>query len=85
MMGIVRLPKVDDYWRSDLRYAQIAEKILRNRFQFIHWTLHFVDNNTISADEKLDRVWKLRPWIENLKANFLTISSDDLISFINPR
>ena len=66
LMGIVRLPKIDDYWRSDLRYSQIADKMSRNRFKLIHRTLHFVDNNTTSDQTKLDRVWKLRPWIEQL-------------------
>ena len=70
MVGIVQLPKVDDYWRSDLRYVQIAEKMLHNRFQLIHQTLHFVDNNTISADEKLDRVWKLRLGLKRSKLTF---------------
>jgi hypothetical protein len=27
MIGIVRLSKIDDYWGSDLRYGQIADKI----------------------------------------------------------
>ena len=61
LMGIVRLPKIDDYW-SDLRYSQIADKMSRNRFKLIHRTLHFVDNNTTSDQIKLDRAWKLRPW-----------------------
>ncbi len=29
LMGIVRLPKIDDYWRSDLWYGQIADKMSR--------------------------------------------------------
>jgi hypothetical protein len=31
LMGIVRLPKIDDYWRSDLRYSQIEH--------FTLWTI----------------------------------------------
>lgn len=77
LMGIVRLPKIDDYGRSDLRYAQIADKMSRNRFHLIHRTLHFVDNNTASDEDKLDRVWKLQPWIQKLQTNFLTVSPEE--------
>ncbi|KAK6172617.1 hypothetical protein SNE40_016235 [Patella caerulea] len=33
MMGIVKLPKVSDYWRAGLRFPLIADAISRNRFQ----------------------------------------------------
>ena len=36
LMGIVRLPKIDGYWRSDLHYFQIADKMSRNLFHLIH-------------------------------------------------
>lgn len=64
LMEIVRLPKINDYWRNDLRYGQIANKMSRNRFRLIHRSLHFVDNNVTSDEDKLHRVWKLRPWIK---------------------
>ena len=47
MMVIVRLPKIDDYWRNDLRYAQFAEKMSRNRFRLIHRT------STLSTAKRL--------------------------------
>jgi hypothetical protein len=56
LMGIVRLQNIDDYWRFDLRYAQIADRMSHN---------------------KLHSVWQLRPWIENLQTNSLTVSPDD--------
>ena len=80
LMGIVTLPKIDDYWKSGLRYGQIADKMSRNRFQLIHRTLHFVDNNTTSVEDKLDRVWKLQLWIEKLQTNFSTVSCDEFQS-----
>ena len=48
----------------------------RNRFPLIHRSLHFVDNNTISAEEMVDCVWKLRPCIEKPQANFY-VSCDE--------
>ena len=78
-MGIVRLPKINDYLRNDLRYAQIAEKMSRNRFRLIHRTLHFFDNTT-SDETKLDRVWKLRPWIEKLNKNCSVIICEEFQS-----
>jgi hypothetical protein len=47
-LGMIRLPQIYDYWGSDLRYSQIADKMSRNRFKLIHRTLHFVDNNATS-------------------------------------
>ena len=59
LMGIVRVPKIDDYWSNNLRYEQIACKMSRNRFRLIHRSLHLVDNNIASDEDKLDQVWKL--------------------------
>jgi hypothetical protein len=70
----------NDYWRSDLRYGQIADKMSRNRFRLIHRTLHFVDNNMTSDEDKLDHVWKLWPWIQKLQANFSIVSCDEFQS-----
>lgn len=56
LMGIVRLPKIDDYWRSDLRYGQIAEKMSRNRFRLIHRTLLFLyrrESKSLKNDKPL--------------------------------
>ena len=80
LMGIVRVPKIDDYWSNNLRYEQIASKMSRNRFRLIHGSLHFVDNNIASDEDQLDRVWKLRPWITKLNLNFSVISCDEFQS-----
>ena len=59
-MGIIKMCNIEDYWNSSLHCAPIADKMSRNRFQTIHRILHFVDNNRVTDDDKLDRVWKLR-------------------------
>ena len=51
--------------------------MLRNRFYLIHRNLHLVDNNLATDEEKSDRVWKLRPWINSLRSNFAAVSCDE--------
>ena len=72
LKGIIKMPNIEDYWS-----LSIAEKMPQNRFQSIHHTPHFVDNNQVSDDEKLDRIWKLQPWIKKLWANFSWVSCGD--------
>ena len=80
LMGIVRVPKIDDYWSNNLRYEQIASKMSCNRFCLIHRSLHFVDNNIASDEDKFDRVWKLLLWITKLNLNFSVISCEEFQS-----
>ena len=77
-MGLVKMPAVGDYWNEEMRYEPFASKMSRNHFYKIASYLHFVDNQTIGVEEKkLDRVWKLRPWLTSLRDNFRTVSSSD--------
>lgn len=32
-MGLVKMPKVADYWKTGIRYSPIADNMSRNRFQ----------------------------------------------------
>ena len=43
-IGIIKMPKIEDYWSSSLRCAPIADKAI-NQFRTFHRTLHFVDSN----------------------------------------
>ena len=45
LMGINRLPEIRDYWSTDtsLRYAPIADRISRDRFEITRY-LHFADD-----------------------------------------
>jgi len=77
-MGLVKMPAVSCYWQNDLRYFPIADSMSRNRFYSIQSTIHFVDNNLATEDEKTaDRIWKLRPWIESIRKNFVAVSNDN--------
>ena len=49
LMGLVKLPSLEDYWKVDpfLHYAPIADRIARQRFRDISRYLHFVDNASL--------------------------------------
>lgn len=76
-MGLVKMPSISSYWEAELRYEPIAEQMSRNRFAKLCILLHFIDNTDVTDEEKEDRIWKLRPWLNSLRDQFLTVSSSD--------
>ncbi len=68
LMGMVRLPSIDDYWKRNpiFRYEPIASKITRDRFREIRRYLHFVNYESLPAPGTpgSDRVGKIRPVLE---------------------
>ena len=70
LMGITRLPSIDDYWKKDplLHYSPIASRISRDRFREIRRYLHFVDNATITTPGSAghDRLAKVRPLLTHI-------------------
>ena len=72
-MGLVNMPNLRSYWESELRYEPVANVMARDRFLKLLTLLHFVGNNEVSDEEKVDKLWKLRPWFEALRQNFLKI------------
>ena len=61
LMGINRLPSVDDYWSEDplLHYSP---RIPRWHFREISWYLHFVNNEDLPPrDHVHDQLGKVRP------------------------
>ena len=77
LMGINRLPEIRDYWSTDksLRYAPIADRISRNRFEAITRYLHFVDNDKLPArgEDGFSRLQKVDPVISSLKESFKAV------------
>ena len=77
LMGINRLPALDDYWNSDhtLRYSPIADRISRDRFREISRYLHFADNSTLvpQGSPGYDCLGKVRPVIHHLSKQFADI------------
>ena len=66
LMGILKLPSIDDYWKTDpyLHHDPIASRITRDRFRDIRRYLHFVDNETLPppGTSASDRLAKVRPF-----------------------
>nr|XP_047124050.1 piggyBac transposable element-derived protein 3-like [Hydra vulgaris] len=77
-MGLVKLPSVRSYWENFMNYDGVSSVLSRNRFLSILRYLHFVDNLKVTDEvKKNDRAWKLRPWLEKLRENFLKVSPEE--------
>ena len=76
LMGIVRLPALDDYWKIDpfMHFPPIAQRISRQRFRDISRYLHFVDNTllAIRGQPGYDKLGKVRPVIDHCSRVFLS-------------
>ena len=77
LMGITKLPCIDDYWRKDAvyHYKPVASRITRDRFRELHKYLHFVDNSTLAAlhTPGYDKLGKIRPIIRMLHDRFRAV------------
>ena len=77
LMGVNRLPSLNDYWSKDqrLHYAPIADRIPRWRFREISRYLHFVDNDHLAprGDPAFDLLGKVRPLITQLSNRFAEV------------
>ena len=73
-MSIHSLPSLRDYWKDDwiLGVPEFAKVMPRNRFLDINRYLHLNDNSKMPARESpdVDKLFKLRPFLESLQANF---------------
>ena len=77
-MGLVQMPAQRSYWESYMSYTGVSSVMSRNRFQSALRNIHFVDNLNVSGEEKLqDRLWKLRPWLNDLRQTFLMVSPEE--------
>ncbi|XP_064646212.1 piggyBac transposable element-derived protein 3-like [Lineus longissimus] len=71
------MPSLRCYWEAELRQSRIADEMGRNRFSKIAQSLHFTDNNDVTDEEKEDRLWKLRPWLNSLRDSFQEVSPEE--------
>ena len=61
-----------------MSYDGVSSVMSRNRFESILRTVHFVNNLSISEDDKKqDRLWKIRPWLSILREKFLTVTPEE--------
>ena len=65
IMGINKLPSLEDYWSTNkcIGNEKIQNVMTRTRFQSILQNLHFSNNDN---DDKTDKLYKIRPVIKHL-------------------
>ncbi|KAL1482965.1 hypothetical protein MTO96_033454 [Rhipicephalus appendiculatus] len=80
LMGLVQMPSVRSYWEHGTRFPPIADIMPRNRFEKIMRLLHITDDYKTNDETKQDKVWKIRPWLDQLQRNFLTVGPEQLNS-----
>ena len=73
-MGLVEMPSLKMYWANETRYPAVADVMSRNRFQFLLRTIPFVDNESISDEEKNDRIWRIKPFLEMFRQQCLQVT-----------
>lgn len=73
-MGIVQMNNIRMYCETDIRYGPFADFMSRNRFQTLLSVTHFVNNDT--EDDKKDKLWKLRPFLNMLRDQCLLLTPD---------
>lgn len=76
-MGLAKMPGNRCYWETDARYEPVAGVMSRNRFQLILTVIHFVENNHVSEEERADKLWKIRPWLEKFRSNCLKVVPEE--------
>ena len=69
IVGIKKLPSLEDYWSTDkcIGNEKIQNVMTRTRFQSILQNLHFSNNDN---DDKTYKSYKIRPVIEHLNKVF---------------
>ena len=76
LMGLVQMPEVEDYWKTDphFYYAPIATRISRTRFKEITRYLHFTDNTSLvpRGQRGHDKLGKVRPVITAVSSALLS-------------
>ncbi len=78
IMGVVKMPAVENYWATDKRYDKIADVMPVRRFKCLSRMLHFQDN--MSSDTNDDHLQKIRPVLDHMKRKCTEIESESQFS-----
>jgi hypothetical protein len=72
-MGLVQMPEIEYYWsKSKLFGSEVIQNTMsRDRFELLLKFLHFSNNQEEHADQ--DRLFKLRPLLDLLRARFKSV------------
>uniref|UniRef100_A0A3Q1H8P7 PiggyBac transposable element-derived protein domain-containing protein n=1 Tax=Anabas testudineus TaxID=64144 RepID=A0A3Q1H8P7_ANATE len=76
-MGLNQMPNVRAYWEMETRCPAVCDVMSRGRFLKLLTLIHFQDNLNVSENAKKDKLWKLRPWLEQLRQRFLSIPPEE--------
>ena len=68
LMSVLKFPWVRMYWSQPTRIAAIADAFTRDRFHLIRGGLKVVNDNDVTEEDKKDRLWKVRPFIEPVRS-----------------
>jgi len=85
-MCIVPMPRYSMYWEAETRYSQIASLMSRDRFKKLKAFLHFNDNSKPPGknDSSYDKLYKIRPLLQMLRENCLTVPPEEINSVDEP-
>jgi hypothetical protein len=74
IMGYHEVPSLADYWKADqdLAVPIVSSTLPRNRFTQILSNLHVADNTSI-PDGNNDKLYKVRPLISAMNANYVKL------------
>ena len=78
LMSIVKMSCSRMYWDKEMRYDKVADVMSRRRFETIKKNLHCV-NNEARPENCTDKLFKVRPFVDSLNANFMkTVPAEHL-------
>ncbi|XP_045445825.1 piggyBac transposable element-derived protein 2-like [Melitaea cinxia] len=72
MMSLIQLPRVTSHWNTSIGTPMIQEIMPKQKFEKIRQYIHFNDNSNLPSRNATngDRLFKIRPIIENLNRTF---------------
>lgn len=82
-MGLVQIPEIEHYWsKSKLFGSEVIQNTMsRDRFELLLKFLHFSNNQEEYADQ--DRLFKLRPLLDLLRARFKSVYVPGSVIYID--
>lgn len=78
IMGLVKMPAIEDYWAADTRYDKLAVVMPLKRFKCLSRMLHFQDNMAFGASE--DMLIKIRPVLDHMRSKCKEIEAENQFS-----
>lgn len=73
LMGIVKMPAIEDYWSNNLRFDSIASAMSIKRYRYLKRYLHFCDNTDVN---KNDRYHKVAVVMEHVRQQCLKLEEE---------